>query len=396
MRRLRIAFLSQRVPFPPTRGDKIITFRMVERLQRRHDVTCVAFSHTEDDEQGARALRDRGVPVTTVPYRPFSAKAKGAAALLGREPLTTAMLGSPSMRDAVAAAMRRADLAVAFSSSMGVYLLDYPSVPRILHFCELDSDKWQQYALRTRPPMKWIYAREARTLLRVERQLAAAMNTSLVCTPLEANIFRARIVEGDCRVLQNGIDLEYFSPSGLDPVRNEMVFTGVMNYFPNVEGCAWFAQHVLPRIAAAEPDAHFTIVGASPTRAVMKLAEDVRITVTGRVPDTRPYVRRASVVVAPLRIARGIQNKVLEGLAMGLPVVGTTAATQGVGGVPGRDYLVADEPEAMSAAIIGLLRNDPERRALASCGRAFVEGRYVWDRAMDPLEQLVDQLTAKP
>ena len=298
------------------------------------------------------------------------------------------------MRAAVAEIMRDADIGIAFSSSMGTYLLEWPLVPRILHFCELDSDKWRQYSQRTRPPMNWVYAREARVLLDLERRLAASMSANMVCTPVEAAIFQARIENGTCLVLRNGIDLEYFSPAGVESVCGEIVFTGVMNYFPNVEGCRWFVREVLPQISAAVPEAHFTIVGASPSRAVTKLARDPRVTVTGQVPDTRPYLRRASIVVAPLRIGRGIQNKVLEGMAMGVPVVATSVAAQGVGGTPGRDYVTADDATSMSQSIVRLLADDQQRRALGSRGRAFVERNYSWQEALDPLESLVEQLTA--
>jgi sugar transferase (PEP-CTERM/EpsH1 system associated) len=392
MRRLKIAFLSQRVAYPPTRGDKIITWRMVERLQRHHDVCCVAFAHGEEDENGARELRDRGVSVVTVPFRRHLTVVKAVGALATGQPLTTVLLGSRTMRAAVASAMRGADVAVAFSSSMGAYLLEWPGTPRILHFCELDSDKWHQYAQSTRPPMNWIYAREARLLLELERRLAASMNVNMVCTPLEAGIFHDRIESATCVVLSNGIDLDYFSPSPLEAVRAEIVFTGVMDYFPNIDGCQWFVQEVLPRVAAEVPETHFTIVGSSPSRPVRKLGLDPRVTVTGRVPDTRPYLRRASIVVAPLRIARGIQNKVLEGMAMGVPVVATTVAAQGVAGIPGRDYVTADDAATMSRAIVRLLTDDEERHALGARGRTFVETHYSWEDALDPLERVVEQL----
>jgi sugar transferase (PEP-CTERM/EpsH1 system associated) len=368
---------------------------MVERLRRHHDVRCIAFVHDEDDERGARALRDQGIAITTVYHRRAVAWLKAAVALFGRQPLTTALLGSNAMRAAVAAEMTDADIAVAFSSSMGAYLLDWPEVPSILHFCELDSDKWRQYARHTNPPLKWVYAREAKTLLRLEHRLAATMSASLVCTQVEAAVFRSWIKDSTCLVMRNGIDLDYFSPAGLDPQPGELVFTGVMNYYPNVDGCCWFAREVLPLVATAVPAAHLTIVGANPTRTVMNLARDPRITVTGRVPETRPYLRRASVVIAPLRMARGIQNKVLEGMSMGLPIVATTAATQGIGGMSGVHYIVSDDPTTMSEAIIQLFSHDGRRAALGKSARAFVEMHHHWEDTLEPLTSLVQQLSEK-
>jgi sugar transferase (PEP-CTERM/EpsH1 system associated) len=393
-RRLRAIFLSQRVPYPPTRGDKIITWRMVEWLHRHHDVTCFAFSHDDQDAAGAADLRRMGVDIVAVPYcRPVAA-IKGGLALGTRRPLTTALLSSSRLSAEVQRRMPGADLAVAFSSSMGAFLGPFPHVPRILHLCELDSDKWLQYSERTTGAMRWLYAREARLLLELERQLAREMDANLVCTPREQEIFDARIGSANCAVMPNGVDLEYFSPAGLDPQPGSIVFTGVMDYFPNVDGCSFFVKSVLPVVASRVPHARFTIVGANPTSDVRRLAADPRVTVTGRVPDTRTYLRRASVAIAPLRIARGIQNKVLEALASGVPVVGTTAATQGVGGTAGRDYLVAADAHAMADAVCDLLTNEQERIAQGRRGREFVEGRYSWARSLDIFDRVIAQVIA--
>jgi sugar transferase (PEP-CTERM/EpsH1 system associated) len=392
-RRLRVVFLTQRVPYPPTRGDKIITWRMLKRLHEVHDVTCLAFSHDEDDAAGATELRRLGYNITTVPYRPVAGAIKGVHAMLTGRPLTTSFLGSSQLARELRARIDDIDLAIAFSSSMGAYLLDMPSVPGILHFCELDSDKWRQYASMTRPPLRWIYAREARVLRTLEHRLAHSMNANIVCTSREKVLFQAEIPGTACAVMPNGVDLAYFSPRVADAEPGHLVFTGIMNYYPNVDGCLWFAAEVLPKIADIHPNARFTIVGANPTHAIRRLAQDPRITVTGRVPDTRPFLRRASIAVAPLRIARGIQNKVLEGLAMAVPVVGTAAAVQGVAGVAGRDYLVGDSPADMADAINRLLSNGVERRALGARGRAFVEANYNWDRSLEVLDSLIATAT---
>ena len=365
---------------------------MVRRLHDKHHLTCLAFAHDDDDLDGARELVRMGLRIVVVPYRPYLGIAKSLYALLARRPLTTAFFGSSRFASELRSRMHATDLAIAFSSSMGAYLLPWPAVPRILHFCELDSDKWRQYAERTRPPMRWIYAREARVLEELERRLAFAMSANLVCTDVEQKLFARRIPGAACTVMRNGVDLDYFSPVGLTPERGLVVFTGVMNYYPNVEGCAWFVREVLPRLRATHPDARLTIVGANPSRAVRSLSAHPHVDVTGRVPDTRVHQRRAAVIIAPLRIGRGIQNKVLEGLAMGVPVVGTSLATQGVGGTPGRDYLVADDPPAMAAAIGRLLSDERERLAQGARGRAFVEQHYDWDRSLDRLDDLIENI----
>jgi sugar transferase (PEP-CTERM/EpsH1 system associated) len=368
---------------------------MVERLHRNHSVVVLAFAHGDEDHQGADVLRQMGMEVVTVPYRASRGALNSVAALLQDDPLTTAFFGSRQVRQEVETRAGECDVMVAFSSSMGAYLLPYEGVNRILHFCELDSDKWRQYANRSSGWRRWVYGREARVLLQLERQLARSMNTSIVCSPVEKELFDRYIPDVPCSVLQNGVDLQYFAPVGLAPEPGHLVFTGVMDYFPNVDACEFFAREVLPRIRERHADARFTIVGSNPSPEVLKLAELPGVAVTGRVADTRAYLRRASVCVAPLRIARGIQNKVLEGLAMGLPVVGTTAATQGVGGVPGQDYLIADGADAQVAAVTSLLGDSTKRGRLAAAGRRFVAAHYDWGARMASLDDILARLPDK-
>jgi len=391
---VRILFLSQRVPFPPNRGDKITTSKLIERMRRKHEVRCVAFSHGEADEEGARELERMGVRIRTVPYRDRAAKIGALPLFFTKQPLTLGVYGSAALQRIVDEEIARADLAYAYSSSMGAFLERHASKPRVMHFGELDSDKWRQYAEGSSFPWSWVYAREQRTLLEFERRIARSFSENVVCTPLEEQVFRAQIPGAPCVVLRNGVDLERFHPRNNSPEPNEIVFTGVMDYHPNVDGCLWFAREILPLVRARAPAARFTIVGSSPTRAVRDLAAIEGVRVTGFVPDTREYLRRAAVAVAPLRIARGIQNKVLEALAMGVPVVGTTVATQGVEGVNGRDYLVADEPAGFAALILQLVGEPARARDLGAAGRVFVEQHYDWERTLGSLEPLLERCAA--
>lgn len=388
---MRILFLSQRVPFPPNRGDKITTSKLIERMRRKHSVRCVAFAHGEADEEGARELGRMGVPIRTIPYHDTRARLGALPLLLTNTPLTLGVYGSAALQRVVDEEFEQADLAYAYSSSMGAFLERHAQKPRVMHFGELDSDKWRQYAERGSPPMSWVHAREQRTLLAFERRIARSFSENVVCTPLEQRVFQEQIPGASCVVLRNGVDLERFHPRDNAPQAGELVFTGVMNYHPNAEGCIWFVREILPRVRASVPAARFTIVGSSPTREVERLTRVSGVTVTGFVPDTRAYLRRAAVAVAPLRIARGIQNKVLEAMAMGLPVVGTTSATQGVDGVHGRDYLVADEPETFAAALVQLLNEPARARELGTAGRAFVERQYDWERTLEPLDALLER-----
>jgi sugar transferase (PEP-CTERM/EpsH1 system associated) len=389
--RVRILFLSQRVPYPPNRGDKITTWRLVERMKRTHSVQCIAFAHDDADLDAARELETKGVPTIAIRYRDAWKKLTSLPLLLTRTPLTLGVYGSHALQAAVDRAMTACDMAYAYSSSMGAFLERHASKPRVMHFGELDSDKWRQYSRRTGFPMSWVYAREQRTLLEFERRVARAFTENVLCTPLEQDIFRAQIPGASSTVLRNGVDLEYFRPSKVEPEPAHLVFTGVMNYYPNADGCIWFVREILPRVRSEFPGARFTIVGAHPTAEIKALASTSGVLVTGFVDDTREWLAKAAVSVAPLRIARGIQNKVLEAMAMGLPIVGTTSATQGVEARHEREYLVADDAAQFAEAVCRLLRDPSRARELGRGARAFVEAHYDWEVVFRHLDEILER-----
>lgn len=386
--RVNILFLAQRVPYPPNRGDKITTWRLVERMSRDHDVTCIAFAHDAADLAAARELTDRGIETIAVPHDDRRKRLLALPLLFTSRPLTLGVYGSRRLQDEVDRRIADADMAYAYSSSMGAFLLPH-ALPWVMHFAELDSDKWRQYAESKGFPMKLVYRREWRTLLSFEQRVAAAARQNVFCTPLEQRIFDEQIPDRPSTVLRNGVDLEYYRPAAGAAEAEHLVFTGVMDYFPNVDGCTHFVHEILPRVRAEFPGTRFTIIGSRPTPEVERLGETPGVTVTGFVDDTRDWLRRGAVSVAPLRIARGIQNKVLEALAMGLPVVGTTPATQGVEGRDGRDLIVADGAEAQARAICELLRDPAAARALGARGRAFVERHYDWEVLLRRLDEIL-------
>jgi sugar transferase (PEP-CTERM/EpsH1 system associated) len=391
---VNILFLSQRVPYPPNRGDKISTWRIVDRLRRSHEVRCVAFAHDDADRKAADDLREMGISVTTIDYNDRWKKLISLPLLLTRKPLTLGVYGSAELQRAVDELAGWADMAYAFSSSMGAFLEPHVTLPRVMHIGELDSDKWHQYSFKTRFPMSWIYRREWRTLLEFERRVAHSFSENVLCTPLEQKIFREQIPGASSMVLRNGVDLEAFSPAPQLAEPGHLVFTGVMNYYPNVDGCLWFVREILPAIRARYPDVRFTIVGSHPTPEIQALEKVEGVTVTGFVDSVTDWVHRAAIGVAPLRIARGIQNKVLEAMACGLPVVGTTSATQGVGGIPGEDYLVADDATAFSEHVCALLAAPERARVLGITARSFVEANYNWESTLAPLDELVQRCTS--
>jgi len=386
---MRVLFLAQRVPYPPNRGDKITTWRLVERLGREHTVRIVAFAHDDKDVEAAELLRAKGFPTSVVRYHDRRAKLAALPLLLTRTPLTLGVYGSNELQREVDRLAPDSDLAYAYSSSMGAFLERHTRLPRIMHFGELDSDKWRQYAEQSSFPMRQVYAREQRTLLEFERRVARSFAANVVCTPLEKEVFERDIPGAPCTVLRNGVDLVHYAPEWAGREAGRIVFTGVMNYRPNAAGCIWFVREILPLVRREIPGATFSIVGSQPTPEVQRLAEVPGVEVTGFVDDTRRWLRRASVSVAPLRIARGIQNKVLEAMAMGLPVVGTTCATQGVEGVPGRDFRLQDDAAGFAREVVDLLRHPDEALAVGRRARQFVEANYDWEVVFRPLDDLV-------
>lgn len=392
---MKILFLSQRVPYPPNRGDKITTWRLVDRLRRDHEVRCVAFAHDAADLKAAADLCEMGIPTTPIPHKERWKKLCSLPLFLTKTPLTLGVYGSKELQAKVDELAGWADMAYAYSSSMGAFLEPHAHLPRVMHLGELDSDKWRQYADGARFPMNLVYRRESTTLLEFERRIAHAFTENVLCTPIEQRIFEELIPGASSTVLRNGVDLEAFHPAPEKAQSENLVFTGVMNYHPNVDGCLWFAKEILPRIRERHPDARFTIVGSHATPEIRALGEQECIHVTGFVDNVTDWVQKAVVAVAPLRIARGIQNKVLEAMACGLPVVGTTSATQGVEGQAGRDYLVADDVTLFVDDVCRLLARPERARELGQNARRFVEQNYNWEAVFGHLDTIVAKCAAE-
>jgi sugar transferase (PEP-CTERM/EpsH1 system associated) len=276
---------------------------------------------------------------------------------------------------------------------MAHYVMDAKAAIRVLDMVDVDSEKWVTYAETARFPARQVWAREGRTLLAFERQAAARFDRCLFVSEHEWQRFVSLAPEavGNTGWIANGVDFDHFSPANAFPPPfagdgADLVFTGFMDYLPNIDAAQWFAREVLPMLRRSVPHARFWIVGAAPAEEVRALAALPGVRVTGRVPDTRPYLAAADIVVAPLRIARGIQNKLLEAMAMARPVIATPEAFQGVRAQPGRDILLARGADETVQRIIDVL--DGRHATMGTAARAAVVASHQWSMTLRPLDQL--------
>lgn len=398
----RILFLSHRIPYPPNKGDKIRSWNFLRHLAATHEVSLASFVDDPDDMRHAETLRDICVECYLEPLARSPVQWRNLRALTHGQPVTLTHYRSQRMKEQIAAlAGHQPDLVFAFSGAMTQYMVNGDRLPQrcIVDFVDVDSDKWAQYARQRSPLAGALYRREARRLLRYERLAARHAEASLFVSEVEADLFRGLAPESASKVhaIRNGVDAEYFSPdpgfpSPFDVTARPLVFTGMMDYWANVDGAKWFAEQVFPIIRQREPQAEFWLVGASPTATVQRLAERPGVRVTGRVADVRPYLQHAALVVAPLRIARGVQNKILEAMAMARAVVTTPTAADGVDGAAVDHELIAAPGEASYAeSVCALLAQPAEAEAMGQRGRARVLKDYDWAANLARLDALVAQ-----
>ncbi|GAB3370203.1 TIGR03087 family PEP-CTERM/XrtA system glycosyltransferase [Massilia agri] len=380
-----LLLLIHRIPYPPNKGDKIRSYHLLKHLARDYRVHLATFVDDADDWQHVPTVEKMCASSHFASLNPTLARVRSLGALVKNRSLSLDYYRDAGMQRWVdqTVAAHEIERVLVFSSAMAQYADKYPNARRVVDFCDVDSDKWRQYADKKSWPMSWLYRHEARQLLSYERQVAREYDASLFVSAPEADLFRQLAPESDARIgfFSNGVDTEYFSPdaAGASPFKEgerAIVFTGAMDYWPNVDAVQWFAADVMPLLRARFPDLVFYIVGARPTPAVLELGKQSNIVVTGTVPDVRPYIAHARAAVAPLRIARGIQNKVLEAMAMATPVVVSPQALEGIEAEPGRELVLAQDATGFADAVASLLARQDNTMGLAA--RARVERKYSW------------------
>ena len=390
-----ILYLVHRLPYPPNKGDKVRSYHLLKHLLRHHRVYLGTFIDDPEDDPHIATLQSLCADLHVSRLNPRRAKIRSLKALLTGEALTLRYYRDTPLKNWVDRTCRRRqiDIAVIFSSAMAQYVEHMPRLTTVIDFVDVDSAKWTQYAPRHRWPLSWVYRREGKLLLEYERRMAARAARSFFVTEKEASLFCSQAPECAVRVeaMGNGVDADYFSSdarraSPYATAELPVVFTGAMDYWPNIDAVTWFTAEVLPKLLQNRPQARFYIVGRSPSAEVQALASE-SIVVTGTVPDVRPYLQHAAVVVAPLRIARGIQNKILEAMSMSRPVIASTECAAAVDAVLGEELLTASNPEDYVAAISKMLDSPEIAAAVGKAARQRVTDCYSWDAHMTKIDR---------
>ncbi len=386
-RKPRLLFLTHRVPFPPNRGDRIRALHELRSLATQFDVTLATVARSRADRRAAKSLEADCEQVILVDdYHPRSWARVAARVSAGRS-VTEAFFAKTEVgeRALEQSRIRPFEVAFGYGASTVRQLVRIPAERHLIDLVDVDSLKWSTFAAKARGPMRWICRREARAVRSLEDYAANQCDAVIFATEPEARL--SGLNPAPVRVVQNGVDVDYFAPISAPPSPASIAFTGTMSYAPNSEAVCWFAQEVWPAILRRWPRAKFCIIGRSPTWRVRNLARLPGIRVTGELSDVRPELGASQIAVAPLQTARGVQNKVLEAMAMGKAMIASRAALAGLDLKIDQEVLEANTPDEWCNHIVSLLQNAAWRRNLGENARRAAVDRYLWkDRLEDLLE----------
>lgn len=393
---MRVLFVCHRFPFPPIRGGKIRPFNIIRHLSQHHDVTVASLVRSAEELEAGAGLANYCSRVIAERVSAPAALARMVARLPTPTPSSVGYFYSPDLARRIAREVEqtRFDLIFVHCAFVAPYVADVPSARKVLDFGDMDSQKWLAYAKARAFPLSLGYYVEGVKLRRVEARLARKFDLCTCTTLAELRVLERYRVGVPLGWFPNGVDAEYFKPDGVAHSPDSLCFVGRMDYYPNQECMLEFCRAILPLIRARRPGVTLTIVGAAPSRQIRELGCLPGVTVTGTVPDVRPYVQASAVSVAPLGIARGTQNKILETMAMGIPTVASVAAAKGVDAEPGHHLLTASTPREYADAVLRLLEDPVEWRRVSEAARARILSHHGWKRAMELLDHLIEQYCA--
>lgn len=393
----KLLFLVHRIPYPPNKGDKIRSYHFLKGLAKKYQVHLATFIDDPEDWQYVDKVKALTVRSFFAKINPSLAKVKSLSGLLSNQALTLPFYKNNQVQAWVDQTIKEHNIEkiFIFSSAMAQYVDKHQNIETVVDFVDVDSDKWLQYSEKKSWPMNWVYKREAQKLLEFDSQVAKNAKNSLFVSEEESKLFKKLVDVESSKInyVNNGVDINYFNvdekyqnPYPSD--ENIIVFTGAMDYWANVDAVIWFVKEVFPLIKKQNNLAQFYIVGSKPAKQVTLLAKHQDVFVTGRVDDIRPYLFFSNVVIAPLLIARGIQNKVLEAMAMGKRVVVTPQAIEGIK-IIDEDVYTLDNSSDFSRQVIELLGADQVALSIEK-NRHFVEQNFSWDASLNKLTDLID------
>ena len=394
---MKILYVCHRFPFPPKRGGKIRPFNMIRHLTAAgHEVTVCSLARSaaeaEEGEGIAPHVKAKAIGLVSEPLQ--------WARMIVRLPLLTPSSMGYFYSASLARQVRQLlasqswDLIFVHCSSVAQYVEHVTDVPKILDFGDMDSQKWLEYAHYKPFPLSLGYWYEGQKMLAAEKRLARRFDLCTATTRAEWETLDGYGTGAATDWFPNGVDAQFFSPGDEPYDADTISFIGRMDYYPNQECMSRFCTQTWPLLQARHPALKLLIVGADPTPEMRDLAKLPGVTVTGSVPDVRPYIRGSALMVAPLAIARGTQNKILEAMAMGVPVVTSTIAAGGVDATAGEHLLVADTPQGTADAILRIISNPNERARLAEAGRARMLSHHAWAGSMKRLDAIIAHCTA--
>ena len=389
---MRILFVCHRLPFPPQRGGKIRPFNVIRHLSQRHDVTVASLARTAEELEAGAGLRNHCSQVIAETISPRAALTRMVARLPTATPSSMGYFYSPALARRIDAELARTrfDMIFVHCAFVAGYVSEVTSAKKLLDFGDMDSQKWLAYAKNRAFPLSLGYYLDGTKLRRAEAQLAAKFDVCTCTTRAELEVLKGYGTGVPADWFPNGVDTDYFRPAEAPYRPDTVCFVGRMDYYPNQEGMIDFCRDVLPLVRARRPGVTLEIVGASPSTRIRELGRLPGVAVTGSVPDVRPYVQTSAVTIAPLKIARGTQNKILEAMAMGVPTVASAVAAGGVDAEPGRHLLTASSPTEFADAIVRLLADPAERMRIAEAARARVLSHHSWKHSMERVDQLIE------
>lgn len=400
-RRRRVLMLTHRMPYPPDRGDRIRSYHMLKLLAKHYDVAIACTSEEPAWLQHHQLLATIANQVSIQPIQSSSAKYRALLALAKGKAITPTVFYRQALADTILQWHEQEPFDTVFTFCTGMIeyarLLTHPNrklqtpAPRhVIDLVDVDSIKWEAYAKTTWSPMRYIYGREGRLLRKIESGSQDNFDALLAVSEAETAAYREHVGDhANLHAIGNGVDLNYFKPQE-DSTTHDMCFVGVLDYKPNADSICWFVQNVLPLVRKKVTDARLLIVGRNPTQRIEELGKQPGVVVVGSVPDVRTYIAQSAVVIAPLQIARGVQNKVLEAMASQRLVVCSTAAAEGIDGEDGKHLLVANDPQQWATHVEKGLNNVALRQRIAAAARQQIEDAYSWDSRLEPMLKLIE------